>query len=139
MLVTANTQQACPCDSSKRYAVCCAPLHTGKDHARTARQLMRSRYSAFAIGGLGDYLLATWHPDTRPAVSAQDMGTSDTDWVKLAVLDSSQSGDSARVEFKAYWRDDEGQTQVHHEHSRFERMGGRWFYVDAESLKTTVS
>ena len=27
---------------------------------------MRSRYSAYALG-LSDYLLATWHPSTRPA------------------------------------------------------------------------
>lgn len=129
----------CPCDTGKRLAECCGPLHAGKERARTAKQLMRSRYSAFAIGGQGDYLLQTWHPDTRPAVSAKDMGDSDTDWVKLQVLDSSQTGDSAMVEFKAYWRDDNEQVHAHHEHSRFLRMAGRWFYVDAESLKTTVS
>lgn len=135
MTSTKQPSQTCPCDSGKRYAACCGPLHAGKDHARTAKQLMRSRYCAFAIGGLGDYLLATWHPDTRPAVSAEDMGASDTNWVKLEVLDSSQSGDTAKVEFRAYWRDEDGQTQMHHEHSRFLRMAGRWFYVDAAQLK----
>lgn len=129
--------QTCPCDSGKRYTACCGPLHSGKDHARTAKQLMRSRYSAFAIGGLGDYLLQTWHPKTRPLVSAGEMGERGVDWLKLTVIDNSQSGDNSMVEFKAYWRDDNGEIQVHHEHSRFMRTGGRWLYVDAAHLSTS--
>lgn len=105
----------CPCGSLKRLPACCGPFHAGKAAPRTARQLMRSRYSAFALGGLGGYLLQTWHPDTRPAVSAAELGAADTNWVRLDVVDSQQQGDTATVEFKAYWRDADGQLQLHHE------------------------
>ncbi|MDH7944833.1 YchJ family metal-binding protein [Pseudohongiella sp. SYSU M77423] len=122
--------EICPCDSGKRYSICCGSLHAGKEFARTAKQLMRSRYSAFAIGGLGDYLLQTWHPDTRPAVSAEQLGAKDTDWIRLEILDANQSGVTAMVEFKAHWRDETGRVQIHHERSRFLRIKGRWFYLD---------
>lgn len=121
----------CPCGSQKRLSACCGAFHTGKASPRTAKQLMRSRYSAFALGGLGEYLLQTWHPDTCPAVSATELGAADTDWVKLEVMDSQQQGDTATVEFKAYWRDADGQLQLHHEKSRFVRQAGKWLYVDA--------
>tara|TARA_R110002072_G_scaffold301164_3_gene480268 strand:- start:54263 stop:54667 length:405 start_codon:yes stop_codon:yes gene_type:complete len=128
-----NSQSQCPCGSNKRLAACCGPYHAVKAYARTARQLMRSRYSAFALGGLGDYLLQTWHPDTRPAVSAAVMGAADTDWIRLEVVDSQQQGNTATVEFKAFWRDENGQIQLHHEKSRFVRQDGRWLYVDADN------
>ncbi|MEX0740791.1 MAG: YchJ family metal-binding protein [Pseudohongiella sp.] len=124
----------CPCGSNKRLPACCGAFHAGTATPRTAKQLMRSRYSAYALGGLGDYLLQTWHPTTRPAVSAADMGAADTGWVQLDIVDSHQQGNSAMVEFKAYWRDVDGQTQLHHEKSRFVRQDGRWFYVDAELI-----
>lgn len=124
----------CPCGSHKRLSACCGAFHAGKATPRTARQLMRSRYSAFALGGLGDYLLQTWHPKTRPAVSAAELSARDTDWVKLEVIDSQQQADTATVEFKAYWRDSDGQLQLHHETSRFVRLTGRWLYVDPVSL-----
>ena len=39
----------CPCTSTLPYANCCAPFHQGQA-APSARQLMRSRYSAFVLG-----------------------------------------------------------------------------------------
>ncbi|MCU1437526.1 MAG: motif domain protein, partial [Naasia sp.] len=54
----------CPCGSGQPYAECCEPLHLGAA-AATAEALMRSRYSAFALG-LPDYVRSTWHPSTRP-------------------------------------------------------------------------
>ena len=55
----------CPCDTGRPYETCCGPLHEGRRPAATAVALMRSRYSAYALG-LRDYLLETWHPNTRP-------------------------------------------------------------------------
>ena len=48
----------CPCHSKKRYADCCGPLHKGTRPAATPEELMRSRYSAFALGEV-DYLAKT--------------------------------------------------------------------------------
>ncbi|BBI47931.1 hypothetical protein HORIV_03520 [Vreelandella olivaria] len=43
---------------------------------------MRSRYAAFVLG-LNDYLLATWHPTTRPAELALDP---DAEWKSLSIV-----------------------------------------------------
>ena len=47
---------------------CCGRYHAGPLHlqAPDPEALMRSRYSAFVLD-LRDYLMATWHPDHRPA------------------------------------------------------------------------
>jgi SEC-C motif domain protein len=53
----------CPCCSELDYSDCCKPYHTGTA-APTALALMRSRYSAYALG-LIDYIIQTTHPKTR--------------------------------------------------------------------------
>ncbi|HEX8496958.1 MAG TPA: YchJ family metal-binding protein, partial [Actinomycetales bacterium] len=56
----------CPCGSGAGYESCCCRLHRGEGVPATAEQLMRSRFSAFAVGDAA-YLGATWHPSTRPS------------------------------------------------------------------------
>ena len=128
----------CPCCSGKRLAQCCGPFLSGQQHARAVKQLMRSRYSAFALGDYGDYLLSTWHPSTRPATDAHTLGQADTDWTRLDVIDSTQEGERGTVTFCAHWRDEAGQMQHHHEHSRFERIAGRWYYLDGDVTQSSA-
>lgn len=94
---------------------------------------MRSRYSAYARG-LHDYLLATWHPETRP----QERELDDTSgprlrWLGLDVLDHHRDDDDhARVQFVARFRIGGKPAQRLRELSRFVREDGRWFYVDGQ-------
>jgi len=119
----------CPCQSGRGYAQCCAPLHRGETIADTAEVLMRSRYSAYVHGDAA-YLLATWHPSTRPA--ALDLGEDRaTRWLGLEVRRHERSGaDQAIVEFVARYRVGGAAAVRLHEISRFVREDGRWFYVD---------
>jgi SEC-C motif-containing protein len=88
---------------------------------------MRSRYSAYVLG-LEDYLLATWHASTRPAVL--DLGSeAPPKWLGLEVKACAENEDSATVEFVARCRVG-GRAQRLHEISRFVREDGRWYYVD---------
>jgi SEC-C motif-containing protein len=117
----------CPCGGAD-YAACCGRYHHGAP-APDAATLMRSRYSAFVLK-LGTYLLATWHPDTRPA--ALDLATDNTKWLELEVKKHrSESADRATVEFVAHYKI-AGRAGYLHEVSRFVREGGSWFYVDGE-------
>lgn len=121
--------RACPCGSGRLLADCCGRLHAG-EAAPDAETLMRSRYSAFVLG-LEDYLLASWHPATRPADLELD-ATPRPQWLGLTVkshtpLDASH----ATVEFVARYKLN-GRAFRLHETSRFERLGGRWLYVDGE-------
>src|SRR5699024_2401848 len=100
--------------------------------APTAEALMRSRYSAFAVGDVA-HLVRTWHPSTRPADLELD---DELAWVRLAVLDTVAGGaDDVRgeVEFVAVHRGPDGRGRLH-ERSRFVREGGAWFYVDGDVL-----
>lgn len=132
---------ACPCGKGKPFKQCCAPFIAGKDHARTAEQLMRSRFSAYAVGGCGEYLLRTWHPATAGELTAEELSEVSTDWCGLDILSKSQEGDKASVEFKAWYVVDKADAIAErdgqpvnclHEKSAFTRVAGRWLYVGGE-------
>jgi len=117
----------CPCGWGEPYATCCRPLHRQEGEAATAEALMRSRYSAFAVGD-AEHLRRTWHPSTRPeGLDLED----DVRWLHLAVLDVERGGpfdDEGVVEFEAVARAG-GRRHAQHERSAFVREGGRWLYV----------
>lgn len=118
----------CPCLSGLTYDACCGRLHDGAASAQTAEQLMRSRFSAFAVGR-SDYLLQTWHPTTRPATLELD---DELRWYRLDILATREGGPfdtTGVVEFEAFYRSPAG-AGSQHEISRFRRDGGHWFYVD---------
>ncbi|MGO1070308.1 YchJ family protein [Lysobacter sp. CA199] len=118
----------CPCDPSRRYADCCERLHAGAATADTAQALMRSRYSAYALGDL-EYLRASWHPETCPAELGFDPSMR---WLGLEVKRHRSGGETAVVEFVARYRVGGGSAVRLHEVSRFVRVDGRWLYVDGE-------
>ena len=121
----------CPCNPSAAYATCCQPLHDGHAPAASAEALMRSRYSAYVLG-LRDYLLASWHPDTRPGMLARD-DTPGLRWLGLKVKRHVDGGDdTAVVEFVARYKVGGAPAERLHEVSRFVRIDGRWVYVEGE-------
>ena len=90
---------------------------------------MRSRYCAFVLCN-EEYLLATWHPSTRPGSIAFN---SKQKWLGLRVINASVTGkDSAEVQFIARSRVNNAAAVRQQERSRFVREGGRWFYVDGD-------
>ena len=125
-------RRRCPCGTALPYDECCGPLHDGTTTAATAEQLMRSRYSAFAVGDPG-YLLATWHPTTRPRTLDLDRDVRWTGLDVLATTGGTMLTAEGTVEFRAsYVRGRDAGAQ--HENSRFVREGGQWRYLDGVSL-----
>jgi SEC-C motif-containing protein len=122
---------SCPCGTGLALDECCGRLHDGSATAATAEQLMRSRYSAFALGDSG-YLLETWHPTTRPRTLALDPRVRWTGLDVLATTGGGLLGADGTVEFRAHYLVD-GAPGAQHELSRFVRHGGRWRYLDGVS------
>ncbi|MET9487292.1 YchJ family metal-binding protein [Nocardia sp. NPDC006630] len=119
---------ACPCGLPANYVDCCGRLHRGEAQAKTAEQLMRSRFSAFAVRDEA-YLLRSWDPGTRPADVDFDPGML---WERLEILEATGGGPfhtEGTVEFRAHYRS-HGTPGDLHENSRFRRDGGAWVYLD---------
>lgn len=120
----------CPCGSGVAFGACCRPVLEGEP-AATALALMRSRYTAFALGD-EDHLFRSWHPRTRPSPPYVDPAIA---WDRLEILGYEAGAvDDAEgiVEFAAHWRGASGASSVMREQSRFVRRAGRWVYVDGD-------
>jgi SEC-C motif-containing protein len=121
----------CPCGSNKKYSDCCARYVENSEPAPTAEALMRSRYTAYTQLA-DDYLLATWHPSTRP-ISLGLAEEAPAKWLGLEVKrHEQQDADHAIVEFVARYKVN-GRAHRLHEVSRFVCEEGRWFYVDGDT------
>ncbi|WP_344874983.1 YchJ family protein [Allokutzneria multivorans] len=121
----------CPCGLDKSYDECCGALHSGSAAASTAEQLMRSRYSAFAVSDEA-YLLRTWHPRSRPSTVDFDPRQR---WTGLQILSTTGGGvfhTEGTVEFVASYRV-RGRAGELRENSDFVRVDGLWVYVRARS------
>ncbi|MCE7083422.1 YchJ family protein [Streptomyces sp. ST2-7A] len=134
---TTRRPRPCPCGAigereAVTYDACCGPAHRAESIPANPERLMRSRYSAFALGD-APYLTRTWHPTTRPDRVDPDPALR---WERLEVLGTDgggpfHPGDEATVEFRAHWRHG-SETGMLHEVSRFRRTGGRWYYLDGD-------
>ena len=135
---------ACPCGGGA-YGSCCGPLIAGEQLAVTAEQLMRSRYSAFALGARDpeviEHLLRT-HPEISETAAARRKALKEScrniQWLSLKVLDCQDGGvldKYGTVTFEARWRDHARREGVLRECSRFgSGESGEWLYLGALSL-----
>jgi len=93
---------------------------------------MRSRYAAFVLSN-EPYLLATWHPSTRPRAVPFEPRQK---WLGLKILAAPVPPPAqetrAEVEFIARYRIGGAPAARLHERSRFVLEAQRWFYVDGE-------
>lgn len=121
--------QTCPCGSNRDYAECCARFIDAGQWPLTAEQLMRSRYTAYALKKR-DYILSTWHKETAP----QDLDLYEdahVKWVRLNVIRVEQGGeadDTGLVEFEATLKAN-GRAQKMTELSEFVKQDGHWVYI----------
>lgn len=121
----------CHCGSGLTYNQCCRPLHDGKI-AKTAEQLMRSRYSAYVQGDAA-YLHKTWHQTTRPALK-QLRQPENVNWTGLTIIHTelgTETDKTGLVEFIANFSEKGVENQLH-ETSRFVKERGKWYYVEGD-------
>lgn len=129
---TAGTD-VCPCGTGLPYNGCCGRFIDGRGVPETATELMRSRYTAF-VRGDETYLRKTWCLRTRPegALFALPL----PQWLGLKIVNATQDGDAATVEFVARYKTN-GRAHKLHETSRFLREHNddgdlAWCYVDGQ-------
>ncbi|MEE2829144.1 MAG: YchJ family metal-binding protein [Myxococcota bacterium] len=128
----------CPCGTGRKYKRCCRPFHRGAP-APDPERLMRSRYSAYALGEL-DYLVDTTCPGGPQWRTERESWLSElADYVRatrfegLKVLSTEVAGNEGSVSFHAQLS--RGSEDLSFgESSRFVRMGARWLYHSGRPL-----
>ena len=117
----------CYCGSNQLYVDCCLPYINRTQKAPTALALMRSRYTAYATQAV-DYIIETTQVAQQKELSKAEIynWSKHNDWQKLEIIDYSNT----IVEFKAYFKTNQNQIQIHHERSSFEFVEGSWYYVN---------
>lgn len=130
----------CPCGSKLEYSECCAQIHSGARAPKTALELMKARYSAFAKNQI-DFVDQTHVPGTVDfnKEEAADWAINSI-WKRLEIVktqDGLESDETGMVEFKAYYDDKKKNQYIHHEIAQFKKIDGIWFYADGEIPDTT--
>ena len=128
-----KNNELCPCASGKTYGECCGPILGGERKADTAVELMRARYSAYAVGNV-EFLYASSGPEARSEFdekTTRDWSTS-AKWHGLEVLSTVRGGnddEEGEVAFVARYSAN-GQQCEHREPSYFKRIDGEWRFID---------
>lgn len=129
-----ENEKPCPCCSGMNYSVCCEPFHKG-NLPENALQLMRSRYSAYALN-IPDYIIATTHP-LNPKYSEDQLSwkqsvihfSQSSSFLKLEILDFTENQNMATVTFTASISQS-GRDASFTEKSYFEKVNNHWLYLE---------
>lgn len=126
----------CPCYSQRLYKECCQPLHLGNP-AINALALMRSRYSAYALG-LADYIIKTTHRQNSDYLDNHKLWKEQilsfcksTQFVNLTILEFIDGTEEAFVTFHAELKQNAYDTSFQ-EKSRFMKENQQWKYVSGK-------
>ncbi|MAZ44030.1 MAG: hypothetical protein CMF48_02485 [Legionellales bacterium] len=130
----------CPCGSKLEYTNCCGPFILETLLPSTPEQLMRSRYTAFTQANI-PYIMKTM---TDTALDEFDpigfkKWVTPLQWEALEILSApptEEDGLFGEVEFIATYSTTDGESFDIHERSRFEKIGGKWYYVEGETPRT---
>lgn len=130
----------CPCGSLKKYKKCCKPFHDKITFPKTALELMKSRFSAFAVL-IADYIIFTTHENNSDYISDLKSWNQDimnfsknTRFERLEILDFIEGEVESFVTFKATLFQDKNDISFI-EKSRFLKTEEIWKYVDGQFIE----
>ncbi len=128
----------CPCGSDLTYAECCEPIIKNTRKAKTALELMRARYSAYAKVET-DFIKSSLHPSKQASHDDKEtyLWAAKSEWNRLEIIETDKGGetdDTGTVEFIAYYTV-KGDRTRHHELATFVRHDGEWVFEDGEGIK----
>jgi len=123
---------SCPCGLQNTYEECCGKIHKSIFNAKTAEQLMRSRYTAF-VKAKGNYLMQSHHSSTRPIKDKKALvnWAKSVSWIKLEVLETfmgKEKDSEGTVTFKAIFYEN-GKINSIDEKSAFIKEHNHWVYL----------
>jgi SEC-C motif domain protein len=123
------SESPCPCGSGRTFGECCGPLLREERAATDAAELMRSRFTAHAVGDYRHLHRTYLETARKPYVEEKADGPTPT-WTRL-VIHAHEPGpkpDTSFVEFSAYYKDGDAERALQ-EKSEFHRINGVWYYT----------
>lgn len=121
----------CPCCANNEYDQCCMPFIENNLNPATALELMRSRFTAYALKK-HEYIMKTWYEKTRPQ-SFHD--PEEIQWDRLEIINTRKGtakDNKGEVHFIAYYQK-YGKPSKMEECSKFIKQSSKWYYVDAKT------
>ena len=122
----------CICGSDLVYAQCCEKFIDAKEQPKTAVELMRSRYSAYALKN-GQYMYDTCSKNLQDLSDIEAINNSTIEWIGLKV----ESFSDYEVTFTAFYKDN-GKIGAIKEHSYFIDENGCLKYDRGEMLEAKI-
>lgn len=128
----------CPCrmreDNNIEFKDCCEPILNG-EKAKTAEQVMRSRYSAYTQNNI-DHIEETQATNDDFDREEAAQWAANSEWFGLDVVRAKQeTPEQSMVEFKAFYKDkNSDKANLHHEVARFSLKAGNWLYEDGSIM-----
>ena len=128
--------KCCPCGSEQTFEKCCLPFHNKVTFPESPEQLMRSRYSAYALKN-GAYIFETYAKEKQPQNSKEDIQdwANETKWISLIVIEASEIDETSNipptVTFCAKYLVKADLFQMT-EKSRFILEDDKWKYLDGD-------
>lgn len=133
-----SVNSPCPCKSGKKYKKCCGIYHKGS-LPKTAKDLMRSRFCAFALKN-SKYIIKTTHkenPDYTDNIQSWEKSilefSNSCEFKNLTILEFIDKEFEAYVTFKAFLTCD-GKDNSFTEKSKFLKHNNMWLYHSGEFL-----
>jgi SEC-C motif-containing protein len=127
----------CPCGSTLEYDECCGAIIHGKREAKTAEELMRSRYTAFVKVNV-EYLMRTQYKAGRSSKDKNKIKrwAQSVQWLDLAiksVVGGTENDETGVVTFRAFYIE-KGEYENLYEESQFQKIDGKWMYINGIDL-----
>ena len=128
----------CPCGSGKELAKCCGPILKGRRAAKTAEELLRSRYTAFVRADV-EHIRRTRHPRSSTEFDEESVRgwAESSEWHGLEIEKVEGGGEAdaqGAIDFVASYTEKKGagERRDHREHALFVRHEGSWLFVDGD-------
>ena len=122
----------CFCGSQQLYADCCESFHLKTKQPQTPEQLMRARYSAYAVKNAA-FVRESYAKEKQAENSLSEIKDFATScrFINLTVLDSGYNDETGFVKFKAHYFYQDLYCELA-EHSKFIKEDEQWRYLDGE-------
>lgn len=128
----------CPCGSGRKYKACCGLYHAGIQYPDTVERMIRSRFTAYAIGDV-NYLWRTTHPDNEARAGKTEADfkretlhyCKKVDFTRLVIHETESEDERgiARGTLTAWYRVAGQPEDSFTERSEFVRVDGRLLYL----------